>query len=417
MKNTIKKFLAITQLFAVCFAISISQASAQTAGATAAIDEGPYLILISADGFRYDYTQKFQTKNLLQLSAQGVVAERVIPSYPSSTHPNHYSIITGLYPGHTGIMGNSFYQKAVDQKTIVPYNKEQKYWFNSKDIFTLANEQKMITANINWPQAKTITSGLDLVLNQKGFKDPGTEGKVAVIKKWLNQPVNTRPHLITLYFGDTDHAGHSSGTESETTKQAATDIDEAIGEIVAAVKETGLPVNFILVSDHGMINNEKTPITNVSSAIDTLKFVVNNQNALVNIYAKHTTTDAEITREYNKLKADEKGNYKIYLNAAFPAHLHYGGIDDKYKRAGDIIMVPEPPKSFNRKPGSGMHGFDPNLVKEMGATFIAWGPAFKKGVTIPPFENVEVYKLMTRVLGLSADKKDGKDLLGELVLK
>lgn len=435
MKNTNQKFRTTFKLSIIFLALSLNQACSQeksiqpvsaqlvnkdTRSGSSAVqmtNEEPYVILISADGFRYDYRQKYNATNLTGLAAQGVTATHMIPSYPSNTHPNHYSIITGLYPGHTGVVGNSFYHKAVNKGTIVPYDPAQKYWFNSKDIFTTANEQQMITGNINWPQGKTITTGLDRVINFAGTSNPTTDQKIEIIRNWLNKPASARPHLIALYFGDADHSGHATGTESAETEQAVKDIDIAIGRIVAAVKETGLPVNFVFVSDHGMINNETTPAMNVRTDIDTTKFVVNNQNSLVNLYAKYTTTSAEITSEFNKIKAKELNNYKVYMNAQFPTGLHYGGADDRYKRAGDIIIVPVPNKSCKLRPGVGMHGFDPKAVKEMGATFIAWGPAFKQGVTIPAFENVEIYGLLTNLLGLQAAQGDGKNILSSQVLR
>src|SRR5690606_2611345 len=58
----------------------------------------PYLILISADGFRYDYADKFDSHNLKRLREQGVYASQMAPSFPSLTFPNHYSIVTGMRP-------------------------------------------------------------------------------------------------------------------------------------------------------------------------------------------------------------------------------------------------------------------------------------------------------------------------------
>lgn len=71
----------------------------------------PYVILISADGFRWDYADKYDAKNLKAFREQGVQARYMKPSYPSLTFPNHYTIATGLYPAHHGIVDNVFYDK------------------------------------------------------------------------------------------------------------------------------------------------------------------------------------------------------------------------------------------------------------------------------------------------------------------
>src|SRR6185295_17156624 len=47
----------------------------------------------------------------------------------------------------------------------------------------------------------------------------------------------------------------------------------------------------------------------------------------------------------------------------------------------------------------GEHGYDPTLPA-MGALFVAAGPSFRRGVVVPPFENVEVYPLLCAALGL-----------------
>ena len=69
----------------------------------------PYVVMVSLDGFRYDYARKYGAKHLLALGAQGAAATQgMIPSYPSLTFPNHYTLVTGLYPEHHGIVANNF---------------------------------------------------------------------------------------------------------------------------------------------------------------------------------------------------------------------------------------------------------------------------------------------------------------------
>jgi predicted AlkP superfamily pyrophosphatase or phosphodiesterase len=78
---------------------------------SAAQQEKPYVILISADGFRYDYAEKYKAEHLLTLANEGVKAASMIPCFPSVTFPNHYSIVTGLYPAHEGLVQNGFYDR------------------------------------------------------------------------------------------------------------------------------------------------------------------------------------------------------------------------------------------------------------------------------------------------------------------
>jgi predicted AlkP superfamily pyrophosphatase or phosphodiesterase len=373
-------------------------------------NDKPYIILISGDGFRYDYAEKYQAKNLIRLSAQGVKAKWMIPSYPTVTHPNHYALVTGLYPGHSGILGNNFY----DPTTKRPYNKNEKRWFQQETIWETEDKQNIKTANINWVNGQVAVAGLKNVYQYKKKKDVTTEERIIAILDWLALPEDKRPHLITLYFNNTDHAGHESGPDSEKTRQAVQEIDDAIGQIAAAVEVTKLPVNYIFVSDHGMIGIHAKDRLPIPAVVDTAKFVVNNQNAMVNLYAKDPLA---VQSFYEKLKAESNPGYKVYLNDELPAELHLGGKDHRFNRAGDIILIPIWPKTFNPKAAGGVHGFAPGLQKEMGGTFIAWGPAFKKGLVIEPFENVEIYGLLTSMLGLKPASNDGKGELAGVVLK
>ena len=369
----------------------------------------PYVIFISADGFRYDYATKFNASNLLRLSSEGVRAKNMIPSYPSVTRPNHYSLVTGLYPGHTGISGNTFY----DPKSKSMFNKIEKKWFTSQSIWQSASKSGVITANINYPDGRTITKGMNDVYQIQKIKEITIDDQLDAIQEWLKMPEGKRPHLITLYFNDTDHQGHIYGPDAVEVADAAKKVDENIGRIDALVNSIGLPVDIIFVSDHGMISIDKRNIIQIPAAIDTMTFVVNNQNSLVNIFAKDPSA---IMETYKKLLTQEKSEYKVYLNSNLPQNWHYGGKDDKYKRAGDIILVAQYPKTFNNKAGKGMHGFDPEKVEEMGASFMAWGPSFKKGITIEPFKNVEVYHLISTILGLPINTNDGKGTLSKEIL-
>jgi predicted AlkP superfamily pyrophosphatase or phosphodiesterase len=71
----------------------------------------PYVILISFDGFRWDYANRGITPNIDSMKANGVSAISLRPDFPSITFPNHYSIITGMYPENQGLIANTFYDR------------------------------------------------------------------------------------------------------------------------------------------------------------------------------------------------------------------------------------------------------------------------------------------------------------------
>lgn len=416
LKPKIKIVICLFLLFSASSLHSFAQQQGSLIQATSSQNSAeqstkPYLIVICGDGFRFDYATKYRANNLLSLSKNGIRAEKMIPSYPSVTHSNHFTMLTGLYPGHTGIAGNSFYDPS--RKSFFKFGDGS--WFNGEPIWATAEKQQMLTANFRWVDAN-VKLGQDQISyifrKQKNQSVGGDEG-AAFVSELLNLPEAKRPHLILMYFSDTDHDGHIFGPESKEVAEAVARIDHAVGQINGAAEKSGLKVNFMFVSDHGMAKIDQAhPIR--LPAIDTTKFIINNQNSLVNIYAKDTSASVPL---YQRLKASNSTDYDVYLNRDIPSDFHYGGEDDRYKRAGDIVMIARFPKTFNQKPGAGAHGFDPFNVGEMGASFFAWGPAFKTGITIAKFQNIELYDLMASILELKAKPNDGKGILSKLVLK
>ncbi|WP_316771421.1 ectonucleotide pyrophosphatase/phosphodiesterase [Pedobacter frigiditerrae] len=378
----------------------------------------PYVILISIDAFRWDLADKYQAKNLIKLRESGVQADYLKPSYPSLTFPNHYGIATGMYPSHHGIVDNTFY----DQKRGVVYKKSDKImavdssWYGGKPLWVIAEQQKMLSAVFYWPGSEISMDGIKPTYLFNYSEIIPIDRRINVVKDWLKLPDDKRPHFIALYFPQVDKAAHNYKPESEETRVAVKIVDDAIGKMVDAAKASGLDVNFIVLSDHGMATIDRENTITLPKAIDLNHFKVPTGNALLHIYANEKQY---IKPTYKALKAEAK-DYDVYLSKNIPKAWHYNKKEDKYNRIGDILLVPHLPKVFNIngvKPDVGQHGFDP-AIPEMHATFYAWGPNFKSGLKIPAFENVNVYPLITKILGLSYTQKiDGKEKILAPILK
>lgn len=377
----------------------------------------PYVILISADGFRHDYAQKYQANRLLKFAASGVSANVMYPSFPSSTFPNHYALVTGLYPSHSGLASNSFYDRS--RKEFYSMSQKDKVkdgaWYGGTPLWVLAEKQQLLAASFYW-----VASEADIQKTRPTYFYNFNEvipiaRRIQTIKDWLQLPEDKRPHLITFYFSDVDHAGHEYGPDAPETAKSVEYIDEQVANLVAAVATTGLPVNFIFVSDHGMTAADREHPIATPSVINKEKFTVVTTGTMINLYAKDSSA---IPSLYQTLK-NEAVDYQVYLKNDMPKNLHYGSQDDRYNRIGDIILLANWPKVFSdKKPGVGYHGFNPYAVKDMGATFMAWGPAFKSGLKIDDFQNVEVYQIVAKILGLSVSEKiDGTSATANLVLK
>jgi predicted AlkP superfamily pyrophosphatase or phosphodiesterase len=380
----------------------------------------PYVILISVDGLRYDYAEKYGAVNLLSWSAGGVKAESMIPSYPSLTFPNHYSIVTGLYPSHHGLVNNYFYDRSRNDSYSMrnPKTIQEGSWYGGTPLWVLAEQQQMLTASFYWVGSEADIKGVFPTYYYRYNEIIPIDRRIQIVKDWLQLPEESRPHLITFYFPEVDHAGHSYGPDAPQTQQAVRWVDSCLQKLTAAVKETGLPVSYILVSDHGMTNVDVDNTLSMPPAVDTAKFIIPRGSELLMLYAKNKE---DIQPVYEKLKKEEQ-HFKVYLRSNMPSYFHFGEKDDVMGRIGDILLIPDWPRVFhftpNRKPNPGAHGFDPYKVKDMHASFFAWGPAFKSNLKIPSFENVNVYPIVTKILGLKyTEKIDGTSEVADKILK
>ncbi|WP_294232269.1 alkaline phosphatase family protein, partial [uncultured Chryseobacterium sp.] len=229
-----------------------------------------------------------------------------------------------------------------------------------------------------------------------------------------------RPHFIALYFPEVDASGHHFGPDSKETEDAVHSIDHAIGNLVQQVIDLGLKnVNFIFVSDHGMIKVDgEHPLEIPSLLLDKNKFDYYNSQTILRVYVKNPK---DIRKTYKELKKNKTGDYEVWLDKKLPQYLHFATRDDRYHRIGQIILIPKAPKIFlekGKKGPVGKHGYDPRMVPEMKATFFAWGPEFKNNLEIGEFQNVNVYPLVADMLGLKISQPiDGKRKVLKKIVK
>ncbi|SIS84194.1 Predicted pyrophosphatase or phosphodiesterase, AlkP superfamily [Chryseobacterium ureilyticum] len=382
----------------------------------------PYVIMISTDGFRYDYANKYNAENLLKLSGNGVKAEAMIPSYPSITFPNHWSLITGMYPAHHGLIDNFFY----DYKRKETYamsnkkNAEDGSWYGGIPLWGLAEKQGVVSASLMWVGSASDAGGMRPSYYYPYHEKFTPSEKVEKVVNWLKLPEDKRPHFISLYFPEVDGSGHHYGPDTKETETAVHLIDKAIGELVQKVNDLGLKnVNFVFVSDHGMIKVDGgTPLEIPALLFDKTRFDFYNSQTLLRVYVKNPD---EVKAVYKELKANKTGDYEVCLDKKLPKYLHFATKDDQYNRIGQILLLPKAPKIFlekGKKTSVGKHGYNPRTVPEMKATFYAWGPEFKNNLVIDEFANVNVYPLVADILGLKIDQPiDGKIKVLKKILK
>ncbi|WP_153799426.1 alkaline phosphatase family protein [Foetidibacter luteolus] len=385
---------------------------------TAEQQQKPYVILISADGFRYDLADKYNAENIKRLRSAGVAAASMQPSYPSLTFPNHYTIVTGLYPSHHGLVDNTFFdaQKNATYKMSNRKAVGDSSYYGGTPLWVLAEQQGMLSASFYWVGSETAVQGIRPTYYYLYNDKIDIDTRIQAVKNWLTLPPEKRPHMITFYFPEVDHEEHTYGVDSRQTEEAVRFVDESVGKMVRMTDSLQLPVNYVFVSDHGMTAIDTLHTLQLPAAIDTTQFTIPDGDLLLHLYAK----DKSFIKPTYKALKKQAVDFDVYLAKNAPRHWHYRKKDDGYHRIGDLLLVPKYPKVFNlknRKPHPGRHGYD-NAMQDMQASFYAWGPAFKENLQIGSFSNVHVYPMIAKMLGLKVTGKiDGKEKVLNGILK
>ncbi|MEZ4873429.1 MAG: ectonucleotide pyrophosphatase/phosphodiesterase [Bdellovibrionales bacterium] len=364
----------------------------------------PYVILVSIDGYRWDYSEKFNPKAIQNIAKRGVRARSLIPVFPSLTFPNHYSIVTGRYASHHGIVSNQFYDPSwgADYRLSDPKSVTDGRWYGGDPLWSAAERAGLLTASYFWVGSEAEINGFRPTYYKEHNSSTSNRDRVKQVIQWLKLPPRERPHLLFLYFSSVDNAGHSYGTESPEVRNAVIDVDKEIEYLMSELDLLNLPVNVLLVSDHGMQNLDESKVVELSRFIDPRIIKKSDSSgAIIKIYEPDTKTRNKI---FNALKANENG-FKVYLRSQLPERYHYSDSE----RVGDIVVVGDPGyyvrvrSSKQGKPfrNQATHGWDPNHTP-MHGVFYAYGPNIKKRGTIESFENVHIYPLVTHILGIES---------------
>lgn len=369
----------------------------------------PPLILISIDGFRADYFYRGDSPTLSMLASNGVRAEAMRPSFPTVTFPNHYALVTGLYPNNNGIVYNSMYVPKLGRFSIGGKTMhDPRWWDEAVPIWVTADKDGLKTATMFWPGSAVKFHGHqpDYWLPYDGHV--AADERVDQVLKWLDLPSAERPDFITLYFSAVDSAGHRYGPNTPQVDNAITHVDNALARLVDGLKTRHLfkHANIIIVSDHGMASTPRGQNVLMNQIIDLQHVRVVSLGVLAGFipkpgYAK--TVAAKLLEPHPHMRCWRK--------ADFPARLHYGSNSripplNCLANVGWQITTRYHLDHLKYSMALGEHGYD-NASPLMGALFIAHGPAFRKDIVVPEFPNVDVYPLMTHLLGIKPRPNNG----------
>lgn len=382
----------------------------------------PIVILISLDGWRWDYLERFAAPTLSRLAAGGVRAEGLIPQFPSKTFPNHYSIVTGLTTAHHGIVSNNMRDAAIPGRFSMS-NRDvlaDPRWWGGDPIWNTAERQGKVAAAMFWPGSEAMIGGRQATYWRPFDDDLPNSARVNQLLEWLKLPEGKRPSFLTLYFSDLDSAGHSFGPDAEQTRAAALSVDRSVGELVAGVAAAGLGdrVNYVIVSDHGMSALSRDRMIVVDDYIDPAAAEITDWAPVLGLAPK----DGDVEKMYAALK-DKHPHLQVYRRDEIPAVYGLAG----HPRLSPIIGIADDGwyitsrtetgrwDRHERESPGGTHGYDAR-TKSMQGLFIGAGPRFPSGVVVKPFENIQLYNLMCAVLDIEPSTNDGdlavvKDML------
>ncbi|MGH8212197.1 MAG: ectonucleotide pyrophosphatase/phosphodiesterase [Rhodanobacteraceae bacterium] len=413
-------FFACALALAGCAAHMPPKQQSATVSASAAATANP-LILVSIDGYRADYLQRGLSPNLEAVAARGVRAQWMTPSFPTLTFPNHYTLVTGLYPDQHGIVANEMEDPSIQPDHHFKLSNRDavgdgRWWNEATPLWVSVQQQGGHAATMFWPGSEAAIHGARPDHWHPFDAKIRPEARVDQVLQWLDLPRAQRPQFITLYFDQVDHQAHENGPDSKEVDDALRQVDAALGRLIGGLKRRALidTVNLVLVSDHGMAAVPAGHAIRLDRFFDTRRAHAVMLGAVAGVDAN----GGEIL-DARRLLAPH-ARMQCWRKEDIPARLHYG----TNARIPPIVCLAQTgwlittraAQARHKHADRGEHGYD-NIDPHMRALFVAEGPAFRRGVTVAPFPNVDVYPLLAHLLHVAPEKNDGNYAAVEMMLE
>ena len=372
-------------------------------------DSEEYVLLISMDGFRYDYLNKANTPNFDLLIQSGVTSNALVPVFTTKTFPNHYSIATGMYAENHGLIANTFYARDLKKPYAIRDRNavENGDFYGGEPIWVTAERQGVITASYFWVGSEAVIKGRQPTYWKKYDQKLAFEARIDSVVSWFSYPAQSRPRLVLLYFHEPDWTGHTYGPNSPETISQIERMDSVLGNLISKTSNLTISskLNIIIVSDHGMTDVYPEQIIDLSTYTDLSNMNVAGAGPTVFISSKSKKL---LKKAYKDLKVIDNAN--IYWKSNIPKRFHYRN----NIRIPDLLIVANEgwslmPLGHGSSSPKGSHGYD-NQLDNMKAIFIANGPSFKSGYARDEFENIHIYPLIAHILGINPFENIDGDL-------
>jgi predicted AlkP superfamily pyrophosphatase or phosphodiesterase len=407
----------------VLLAASLLLVSCGTVDRPRPADPGRLTILVSLDGFRWDYLDRYEAPTLRALVADGVRVRSLTPSFPTKTFPNHYTLVTGLRPVRHGIVGNWFYDPESGETFGMskPDSNSDARWWGGEPLWITAERQGVRSVCYFWPGSEAAHDGVR-PSRWVPFNDkiPSAE-RVAGLLRWLDVPAAERPKFATLYFSAVDHGGHKHGPDAPGLQESITEVDDALSRLMAGLERLGLRdrTNLIVVSDHGMSPQSPDRVVFLEDLVDVRTIEIEITGPYAGLRPKPGTRSADELAAAIRARAPRR--VQVYTRDTVPARYHFSGSE----RIPAVVLIADDQWSIEEKRGwgakrltysRGNHGWD-HQSENMGALFVAAGPAFQRGKLIGQTDGIHVYNLVCAILGLKPAPNDGDDRLAREALR
>ncbi|XP_008820365.1 ectonucleotide pyrophosphatase/phosphodiesterase family member 1 [Nannospalax galili] len=358
--------------------------------------DSPPTLLFSLDGFRAEYLHTWGglLPVISKLKNCGTYTKNMRPVYPTKTFPNHYSIVTGLYPESHGIIDNKMYDPKMNASfTLKSKEKFNPAWYKGEPIWVTGNYQQIKSGTYFWPGSDVEINGILPNIYKVYNGSVPFEERIVSILQWLKLPSDERPQFYTLYLEEPDSSGHSHGPVSSEVIKALQRVDNMVGMLMNGLKDLSLDkcLNLILISDHGMEQGSCKKYVYLNKYLGD----VNNVKVVYGPAARLRPSD--VPDKYYSFNYENLARNLSVSIFAFPLFSYCYFLN---------IHLDKRSPSERKYCGSGFHGSD-NLFSNMQALFIGYGPAFKHGIEVDSFENIEVYNLMCDLLGLTPAPNNG----------
>lgn len=405
-------------VLAILAAAFVAACSHTPRPAPAAEDDGQIVLLIGLDGLRYDAIDRWDAPNLRALAERGTRPERMISVMPTKTFVNFYSIATGLYPEHHGMISNSPWDRAARRHFSTREGSPQDpFWWQGEPIWITAERQGLRSHIMFWLGSESPVGGdMASVWHPYDHEKPYDE-RVAEVLSWFDAPAAEQPRFAAVYFDHVDTVTHRTGPFTPEEGEAVAEVDRLVGELVAGLESRGLleRTNIIVVSDHGMspVSTERVVRIDRLADLDGLIFEegMGPYGMGLEPFLMGYGSDTNVERVYRALR-DADAPVTPYRPQDYPEHWHF----DHEDRGPDIFILADPDWLITTSNTDlsnpylaslhGMHGYE-NRADSMGATFIGAGPVFPEGARPAGFENVNVYGIIACALDIEPAQTDG----------